>query len=96
MVFVQDAGQNAHFDGILRSLRSSDHPGDVRAIGLLRSLRSDQDFPIEVHRDAMLRSLRSLPTDFLQERELKRSRSQKPNGENEFRNDAYGLTLRYL
>ena len=48
-----------HTDGILRSLRSSDHPQGPWSKGLMRSLRSDDD--AQVRRMGILRSLRSDP-----------------------------------
>merc|ERR550539_1185315 len=74
---LQTLGPNIDYDGVLRSLRSSDPPLDVRTNGLLRSLRSDQDLSDEVHRDAMMRSLRSFPPAFFAERKLQDSRYKK-------------------
>ena len=105
---LQAMDPNLHHGGVLRSLRSSDPPLDVRTIGLLRSLRSDQDFPDAVHRDAMMRSLRSFPPAFFQESKqaMEGSRTKKflPIGEKVLRTvEQYGqpdfyedLTLRYL
>merc|ERR550539_292540 len=106
---LQTLGPNVHYDGLLRSLRSSDPPLDVRTIGLLRSLRADQDFPDEVHRDAMMRSLRSFPPAFFAERKTQAMHGSRPKkflpiGEKVLRTvEQYGqpnfyedLTLRYL
>ena len=49
-----------HTDGILRSLRSSDHSQGPWSKGLMRSLRSDDD--AQVRRIGILRSLRSDPS----------------------------------
>ena len=88
-------------DGILRSLRASEPPRDIRTIGLMRSLRSDQ-----VLRDAMLRSLSPFnsPAVFLENNlRSKKSLHYLPIGERVLRRDVYGppniyedLTLRYL
>ena len=99
---LQAAAPNVRYDGVLRSLRSPDPPVDVRTIGLLRSLRSDKDFPDEVHREAMMRSLRSFPPAFLGSRS-KKSIQFLPIGEKVLRTNVYSqpnfyedLTLRYL